>query len=414
MSFQFPQDFFWGSSTAAHQVEGNNVYNDAWLMENLPGSIYSEPSGDACDAYHRYPEDLAMLAELGFNAYRFSIEWSRVQPEENWFSRAEIEHYRRVLGTCREKGLAPIVTFHHFTSPRWVIASGGWENADTAHKFARYSERITHDLGDFIQAACTLNEPNLGALLAEMSRLPIREKRSQIPMWQNAARALGIEPENFAPYTLCGSVQGREVMLAAHRAAVNAVKDAGAAFPVGLTLALQDFQPADSSEQTARRIDALNWSINDIYLQELRADDFVGVQASSRQWVGPQGLVNPPQEAELTPMGYEFYPEALEAAIRRAARVAGIPIWVTENGLASDDDTRRIEYIHRAIQGVANCLKDGIAVKSYLYWSLLDHYDWTSGYQMRFGMLGVNRETQERTIKPSARALGEIARKNRI
>ena len=137
----FPKNFLWGAATAAHQVEGGNVNNDSWVMEHVPNSLFVEPSGDAVDHYHRYPEDIALLAELGFNAYRFSIEWARIEPEEGQFSYAALEHYRRMLATCHEYGLTPIVTYHHFTSPRWLMAEGGWEGKQTPDRFARYCER---------------------------------------------------------------------------------------------------------------------------------------------------------------------------------------------------------------------------------------------------------------------------------
>jgi len=165
--FQFPKGFLWGTATAAHQVEGNNINSDGWLMEHVPGTIHEEPSGDACDHYHRYRSDIALLAELGFNSYRFSIEWARIEPEEGEFSNAALEHYRDMLRACHEHGITPIVTFHHFTSPRWLIASGGWESPETPDKFARYCERATRYLGDLIGAACTINEANIASLIVE-------------------------------------------------------------------------------------------------------------------------------------------------------------------------------------------------------------------------------------------------------
>jgi beta-glucosidase len=128
---RFPEGFLWGAATAAHQVEGGNTNCDSWLLEHVNGTIYSEPSGDACDHYHRYRSDIALLASLGFNAYRFSIEWARIEPEYGEFSLSQLDHYRRMLAVCHEHGIKPIVTFHHFTSPRWVAARGGWESPVT-------------------------------------------------------------------------------------------------------------------------------------------------------------------------------------------------------------------------------------------------------------------------------------------
>jgi beta-glucosidase len=408
--FDFPQGFWWGTATAAHQVEGNNVNNDNWLMEHLPGTIFTEPSGDACDHYHRYPEDIALLAELGFNLYRFSIEWARVEPEDGEFSLAELDHYRRMLAACHEHHITPMVTFHHFTSPRWLAAQGGWEAATTPDKFARYCERAARHLGDLIGAACTINEANIGPLLSNSGFLPPAEVMQQAPWWLAAARALGIAPHEFVPFIMATSTRARDTIMEAHRRAVQAIKSVRD-FPVGVTLALQDVQAADGGEAQANR---MRYDLNDSFLEEIRGDDFVGVQTYSRQRVGPNGTLPPEEGVEVTEMGYEFWPESLEATIREAAAVAQIPVIVTENGIGTTDDTRREEYIRRAVRGVANCLKDGIDVRGYTYWSALDNFEWMLGYRPTFGLIAVDRSTQQRTVKPSARLLGDIARANAI
>ncbi len=407
----FPKGFLWGTATAAHQVEGNNVNSDNWLLEHVPGTIYLEPSGDACDHYHRYPEDIALLAELGFNMYRFSIEWARIEPEEGEFSKASLEHYRRMLATCHEHGITPMVTFHHFTSPRWLIAAGGWEDKDTPDRFARYCERATHYLGDLIGAACTLNEPNLALLLPKSGIIPPPDPQQPAPWWLATANALGITPDRLAPFVFASSDRAVETMLNAHCRAVESIKAGPGDFPVGLTLALQDIQAGEGGEEMAAQ---MRRAINGVYLENLRRDDFAGVQTYSRIRFGPEGPLPPEEGVELTQMGYEFWPEALEATIRYAASVTGIPVIVTENGLATTDDTRRIAYIQRALQGVANCLNDGLDVRGYIYWSAFDNFEWMMGYRPTFGLIAVDRETQKRTVKPSARWLGAIARANRL
>src|SRR6185295_765611 len=160
----FPKGFLWGAATAAHQVEGNNVNSDLWVLEHLKPSMYAEPSGDACDHYHRYREDIALVASLGLNTYRFSIEWARIEPEQGSFSRAELEHYRRMLAACHEHGLLPMVTFWHFTAPRWFAGLGGCENPGAGDLSTRYTERAAKHLGDLIGSATTFNEPNLPTL----------------------------------------------------------------------------------------------------------------------------------------------------------------------------------------------------------------------------------------------------------
>jgi beta-glucosidase len=390
-------------------VEGNNVNSDGWLLEHVPGTIYTEPSGDACDHYHRYPQDIALLAELGFNMYRFSIEWARIEPEEGEFSRASLEHYRRMLATCHEQGLTPEVTFHHFTSPRWLIAAGGWEDPATPERFARYCERATQYLGDLIGGACTLNEPNLALLLTKSGIMRLPDPQQPPGWWLAAAKALGVMPDRLAPFQFAASEQAVATILAAHRRAVEAIKSGPGDFPVGLTLALQDIQAGPGGETRAEQ---MRQAINGVYLDNLREDDFVGVQTYSRMRFGPEGPLRPEEGAELTQMHYEFWPEALEATIRYASAVTGRPVLVTENGLGSADDTRRIAYIQRALQGVANCLRDGLEVRGYTYWSAFDNFEWMLGYRPTFGLIAVDRETQQRTVKSSARWLGNIARAN--
>src|SRR5437870_2242737 len=196
MEMTFPATFLWGTATAAHQVEGSNVYNDNWVMEHVPGSPYVEPSGDACDHYHRYREDIALLAELGFTLYRFSLEWSRIEPEEGEFSLAQLDHYRRMLATCHEHGITPMVTFHHFTSPRWLAASGGWEAQDTPEKFARFCERAVAHLGDLIPLAGTLNEVNIGPLIKSIG---VMGSARTEPWLEAAAHAVGSDASHFIP-----------------------------------------------------------------------------------------------------------------------------------------------------------------------------------------------------------------------
>jgi beta-glucosidase len=405
----FPRGFLWGAATAAHQVEGNNVNSDCWLLEHLPGTIFAEPSGDACDHYHRYAQDIATLADLGFNTYRLSVEWARIEPEEGEFSWAILDHYRRVLTTCQEYGLTPVVTFHHFTSPRWLLAEGGWEDRGTPDRFARYCERVTRHLGDLVGMACTLNESNLPRLLSTLGLAPPAEQRAEQPMWRAAGQRLGIPPDRVAPFQFTGSATAFDTMLAAHRAGSAAIKGVRADLPVGWTLALADIQAGPGGEEHAARV---RREVNEVYLDAAREDDFVGVQTYTRTRFGPDGPLSPEPGAELNMMGEEFYPEALESTIRLAAAVAGVPVVVTENGLATADDTRRQEYVRRAVGGVANCLRDGIDVRGYVYWTALDNFEWIFGYRPTFGLIAVDRETQERTVKPSARWLGNLARTN--
>jgi beta-glucosidase len=407
MTYQFPKNFMWGTATASHQVEGGNVYNDVWLMEHTPGTVFVESSGDAVDHYHRYAEDIALLAGLGFNMYRFSLEWSRIEPEEGEFNLSELEHYRRMLAACHEHGITPMLTYHHFSSPRWLMRYGGWSGDKTPELFARFCQRSARYLGDLTGAACTLNEINIATLFSVLNMFrPEHSQPEQVPAWMTAAaRSLNVSPQQFAPFMFAAGPKAIEIVQKAHRRGVEAIKSGPGAYPVGVTLALMDIQAGPGGEEVAARV---RYDVNESYLEAARGDDFVGVQTYSRFRFGPQGML--PPEMEVTQMGYEFFPEALEATIRQAARVAGVPVIVTENGVAGDDDARRVEFIQRAVKSVANCLKDGVDVRGYTYWSAFDNFEWMQGYQMKFGLIGVDRQTQARLVKPSAQWLGSIAK----
>jgi beta-glucosidase len=410
MTHPFPQDFLWGVATAGHQVEGNNVNSDIWFLEQLPGTIFAEPSGDAIDHYHRYREDIALIARLGFNTYRFSLEWARIEPVEGQFSVAALDHYKRVLEACREHGLTPVVTFHHFTSPLWLLQSGGWESPRTPDLFARYCGRVMDHLGDLIGVACTLNEPNLPWLLESFGiggEAP--ENRGSVPVWAAAAERLGVDASTVAPFQFCSTEAGFDVKLAAHHAATAAIKASRPELLVGWTLANSDIQSIDGGEKIAVKV---RRDVNERFLEASRGDDFVGIQTYGRTVYGPEGHAPAPEGVPTNQMGEEIYPQGLEATIREAHRIAGIPVIVTENGLATEDDTQRLAYLKTATDGVASCLADGIDVRGYIAWTAFDNFEWIFGYRPKFGLIAVDRTTQERTPKESARWLGSLAREH--
>ena len=406
----FPQDFMWGVATSAHQVEGNNTNSDEWLAENIPGSDFREPSGDAIDHYGRYREDIALIASLGFTSYRFSLEWARLEPIEGRFSGAAIEHYRDVLRCCRAHGLKTIVTFHHFTSPVWLIERGGWESDDTPGLFARYCAKMAGELGDLIDFACTMNEPNLGWVLADAGfaeRDPAA--RAANPMWVGMGRRLGIEPAQVAMFQFGATDQAFRVKVAAHRAAREAIHAVLLGLPVGWTLANSSIVSIPGGEERAEMARRTN---NIRFLEHSREDDFVGIQTYSHAWYGPDGTVPAPADAELNQMHEEFYPEAVEDTVREAWEYAHVPVLVTENGIATEDDTQRIRFFGRAIEGIRRCVADGIPLLGYTCWTAFDNFEWVFGYGPKYGLIAVDRATQRRTVKPSAVYLGTIARTN--
>jgi beta-glucosidase len=367
--------------------------------------LFAEPSGDTCDHYHRYADDIRLLAGLGLNTYRFSIEWARIEPEPGFYSLAALDHYRRVLAACHENRIIPMVTFYHFSSPRWFAGLGGWQRPSSAEHFVRYCERACRHLGDLLTFATTFNEPNMPMLLKWVANLnlPFTTARR---MTKQAARAIGAD--EFCPFPLGNAAKVEKVMIDSHHRALHAMKSGPGRFPVGVSLAIQDEQACGPKSKRDRKCA----ETYDSWLAAAAESDFVGVQAYTRMRVGKNGDLGPEPGVELTQMGYEFWPDALEQTIRYAAARVKVPIYVTENGIATEDDDRRIEYTRLALAGVRSCLKDGIDVRGYIHWSLLDNFEWIYGFRPKFGLVAVDRKSQERTLKPSAEYLGAIARRN--
>lgn len=403
-----PPGFLWGAAISAYQSEGGNTNSDAWLMENLKPSMFRERSGDACDSYHRYAEDFAIAGGLGFNCYRLGVEWSRIEPSEGYFSEAELDHYARMLEACRARGLKPMVTLNHFTTPLWFAKRGGFEVADAPALFARYCRKVAERLGGLMHMTTTFNEANIRLLVDLM---PGFQQALPAVKAAIAAAAKATDAPRFSRLAYADPGVVTPIMQEAHRRAYEAIKDARPSLPVGVTLTTQDIQSAGDSDLVA------------VYQRKLYGDwvdvarghaDFFGVQTYTRFVVDETGVRAPPPGAELTLSGYEFYPQALANTIRWAHKAIGKPVYVTESGIATNDDARRVAFIDQALDGVRQCLDEGIPVHSYLYWSLLDNFEWTSGYGVPFGLVAVDRQTFKRTPRPSAAHLGRIARANLI
>ncbi|UFU06830.1 glycoside hydrolase family 1 protein [Ruania halotolerans] len=386
----FPDGFLWGAATAGHQVEGNNINANWWKHEHADGTQIVEPSGDAADSYHRYGDDIRMAADLGLNAYRFSIEWSRIEPERGHVSRAALAHYRRMIDTCLENAVEPVVTLMHFTVPRWFEQDGFWRAEDAPELFARYTETVLGILDD-VRYVCTINEPNIAAMLAGGE-----DARNLV------AHGLPNPDLHVADQLLASHHRSREILASA------------AHLRSGWTVATQAFHALEE-EGSAEKLQEYGYPRDFWYLEQSAGDDFVGVQAYTRTFIGPDGPVPVREDVETTLTGWEFFPPATELGIRSAWELADeIPILVTENGIATADDDRRVAYTEGALAGVHACIEDGIDVRGYLHWSLLDNYEWASGFRPTFGLVEWDRETFERTPKPSARWFGQVARANAL
>lgn len=341
----------------------------------------------ACDHLNRYEEDIGLIARLGLDSYRFSVEWSRIEPHPGEFSQDALDHYARVIDSCHAHGLTAAVAFHHFTNPIWFARRGGWEPDDSPALFGRFCSVAARRLGKDIDLAITINEPNMPPLLG----------------YQDAVFPPGrADPEARRKVTAN--------LVRAHRMARDALRTHVEA-PIGMALALADWHLVEGGEQALEEIRSLR---EDVFIAATEGDDFIGANTYTRHRVGPDGFMDVEEGYELTAMGYEFFPDAIEGAIRRAAAMTGLPVIVSEAGIGTDDDSRRIAFIDGVLRAIHRTLQDGIDVRGFYYWSALDNFEWHHGYAPKFGLISVDRDTQTRTVKPSGHFLGQIARSRRL
>ena len=419
----FPPGFLWGVATAGHQVEGDNTNSDWWAWEQRPDTPVAEASGRACEHYTRYADDISLLADAGLNTYRYSIEWSRVEPVEGSFDRDALDHYRRMTQAVVDAGVTPMVTLNHFTVPQWFAARGGWMTRDAAAAFGRYCEQVVRAIGELVPWWCTLNEPGNVAVGGYLGALGWPPGTKRYDDWRRAARGL---------------TEG-------HTRALAVVKSLHPDAKVGATHGMIEWLPSPAARPA---VDHVRRLFEDAFLDVCGDDDYIGVQSYTRLPVPLPGVVGPAVRAAMavpavrerllpvlirqathqfgsppekddglrrTQMGYEFWPEAIAATLRRASEMfPGKDLVVTEHGIATDDDTERIEFVRRGLVAIHDLIDEGLPISGYVYWSLLDNFEWTLGYRPTFGLIGVDRATQQRTVRPSARFLGDIARSGNL
>jgi beta-glucosidase len=398
----FPAGFLWGAATSAHQVEGNNRGNDWWVLEE--NGRLPHRSADACRHYDLFESDFDLAKSLGHNAHRLSIEWSRIEPQQGVWNEAELDHYARVIAALRRRQLEPIVTLHHFTNPAWFARQGGWSRADSVAQFARYVEVVARRFAGDVRFWLTINEPTVYVKHAYVvCDWPPCGPRS----WRKAGRALR---------NLCRAHTAAHDILHRHR------RDAmvGFAHNVPYVVPCRRHSLADRSAARLR-----DYVLNRLVLrlfgrppQEVL--DFIGINYYSRQIVrwrpvpgaallfGGECTAEHHQEPRtFTTLGWEVYAAGLARVLRRFARY-GLPLMVTENGIATVDEDRRTRFLQDHLRALADAIGEGIPVLGYLYWTLMDNYEWTSGRSAQFGLAATDFTTQERVPRPAARVLQAI------
>ena len=413
----FPRGFLWGTATAAHQVEGNNTNNNWWAWEQQPGHILNgHKSGLACDWWGgRWKDDMDRAAETGQNAHRFSIEWSRIQPAPDRWDENALDRYLGMLRGMHERGLMPMLTLHHFSNPIWLEEQGGWENDDTPAKFAIFVRKAVEALKEYVSYWVTINEPNVYAYSA----------------YSAGTFPPGVKNINTAFHVMANLTRG-------HAMAYQIIHQLQPEARVGLSMNYRSFFPATANPldkfvartqssifndliPSAARDGKLRLPLRTVRVPEaIGTQDFLGVNYYSRDQVsfditrGTElfGRLYYPDGADLSATGFiANEPEGFFEALKWGLQF-NIPMLVTENGVEDQSDQMRPRYIAKHIQQMWRAVNFNWPVRGYFHWSLVDNFEWERGWTQRFGLWGLDVETQTRTRRRSVDLYAEICKEN--
>ena len=424
--WRFPKDFLWGSATAAYQVEGHCTNNNWYRFESArddlgrPRILDGQRAGVCCDHWNLYKQDIGLMKSLSLNAYRFSVEWSKIEPEPGKYDETALDHYENVVDELRKNGIAPMITLHHFTDPIWFEEQGAFLRENSPEVFAGFVEKVVRRLGSKVTIWCTINEPTVYAMQGYL--------KGRFPPALKAPEKVGVVLRN---------------LLRAHTAAYRRIKEVAPAAQVGLVAAIMYYEPLRRwhiMDVLAAR--AFNHSLNEMHLEYLvdgvfrfsipgarqvfydsgvkEAFDFVGLNYYTRFFQKfmlfgreryREAAKAPPER--LTDMRWEIYPEGLYRALKMIARHTSKPVYITENGLADDSDTKRAAFIEDHLRILDRAVAEGMNVKGYFYWSLLDNFEWAFGFTKRFGLYRVDFATRKRTLRAGSLKYPEIILKSR-
>jgi beta-glucosidase len=372
-SFDFPEDFLFGTAIAAHQVEGDNVNSDWWRWEQSKPTDRKyplEPSGNACDFWHRYEEDFDLCQKFNTNAIRLSIEWARIQPKEGEYSQEAIEHYKKILQAAKQRGLKTFVTLHHFTNPIWFADRGGWASSDCVWYFTGYAKSCAELFGGLVDAFITINEPQVYALMAYTG---------------------GMWPPNKTNPWLSYYVQLN--LIRAHRSAYEAIKKVTST-PVGIAKNIVWYETdpfgANIVDRTAAAV--LNYLNDTFFLVPIVGKlDFLGLNYYFTNRIRNLRIDNPTDY--VSDLGWWINPGGLGHILQKLKKY-NLPIYITENGLADAHDSYRTHFLRDMLIACGQAILSGVDVRGYFHWSLMDNYEWHQGFWPRFGLVEIDRENE--------------------
>lgn len=392
----FPENFLWGAATSAHQVEGNNIHSDWWEWEQKT-QPKEKQSGEACDHYNRYEQDFELLKQLDHNAHRLSIEWSRIEPEEGVFNETEIEHYKAVLKALKDKNIKVMLTLHHFSNPLWLAKKGGWESFKTPWYFERFIKRIVPELKDYVDLWITINEP--GVYIWHMYI---------VPKFPNSKKGW------------LGQIKTYKNFVSAHKKAYQAIHQLDPGKPVGMSQNIQSFTAFHKHSLREQ----LGVMIGDLITNHLfyfltkGTHDFLGINYYFHNRIEVEKSLFPAianvrdYTKEVSDLGWEIFPEGIFDVLTDLSD--HLPIYITECGIGTCNDDRRIRFLMQYLQEVYRAIEAGVKIKGFFYWSLLDTFEWQDGYETTYGLVEVDHKTQKRAPRPSAEIYADIAKHNGI
>lgn len=421
---EFPNGFLWGSATSSHQVEGNNKNNDWWGWES-EGKV-KEASGKACNQYELFRNDFKLAKSLNHNAHRFSLEWSRIQPKEGEFNQEAINHYKEVIKNLRSLRIIPIVTINHFTLPIWFFERGGWLGEESGRIFAGYAEKVAEELGEDITYWLTVNEPEGNINSAYITG-----------DWPPGEKSLAKASKAFVMLLRAHCLAYKAIHGVYKKKKWPAPKVSFAKF----TIAYSPCRPGSFSDKFASKL--RHYYVNKLFIDSLikgwciapgmpptvlpvkRSLDFIGLNYYSRDYIHLDkilgsnifgyvcSLPHHKDSGKRNYLGWELYPEGLYKLLMEFSRYK-LPILITENGICTNSDFDRIDFIKGHLKQVIRAIKDGAPIFGYLYWSLIDNFEWSHGFGPRFGLIEVDYGTQRRIVRPSARIYADIIKNNAV
>lgn len=403
---EFPKDFFWGAATSAYQVEGNNVYSDWWEWEKKVA--LKETSGLVSRHYDFYKQDFDLAKALNHNAHRLSIEWSRIEPREGEFSQKEIGHYIDVIISLKERNLEPIITLHHFTNPLWFTEKGGWQNKKALDYFLRYTSQIVEALCDKVCYWITINEPLVYVYHSYILGIWPPQKKSFLAAKKVADNLI---ISHIRAYKLIHSIYRQRRLTSPL---------------VSIAKNLQAFMPCNSYLKNKLATYLRDRYFNFKFIERLiqhKSLDFIGINYYSRalvdleKWGFKNLLLDICQKnhslLKKNSLGWDIYPEGIYNLLLKLKRY-DLPIFILENGISTEDDNLRWDFILSHLKNIYLALQKGVKVLGYIYWSLLDNFEWDKGFTHRFGLIEVDYNTYRRTVRESAKKFSLVCKTGRI